>query len=604
MFKGARIWDWYKRGGEVSVEYMRRTKIVCTLGPASNSKEMIKKLVLKGMDVARINFSHGTQAEHKKVITALKEVRAELKKPLGILLDTKGPEIRTGEMEKVTLESGQRVFLVKKKEREGDIPIMPPFVVDQILVGDRVLFDDGYIEGVIVRKEEGRLEVEISNDGVLQKQKRVNVPGRSFALPDITEEDIADIRFGCREGIDMVAASFINNAKQVLTIKDLLESEGRSDILLISKIESKMGVQNFEEILEVSDGIMVARGDLGVEVFVAEVPPLQKKMIREANLKAKPVIIATQMLESMIKNPRPTRAEASDVANAIYDAASAVMLSGETAVGSYPLQTVAMMDQIIREAEKDFNYRKFFQVESEMHFQDIPSAVARAAVNTAYDIGAKAIFVATGQGHAVRRICRLHPSVPIIAVTPKERTFQQTSLYWGTSALLETKELTYKELAKVALRNGWVEYGDLVIFTTGTYGVSFTTNMIVVESIGEVLVRGKKMQRSLASVIGEVVFYHMEGESLAGKVVVVKEFTPKLASQLKQAKAILLQNQAIDLDSEKLLEKFSQEKHIPSIARIEGALSLLKEGVIVRVDPSLGIVFTGQSPTKEEMLAD
>ncbi|MBS0586231.1 MAG: pyruvate kinase [Verrucomicrobia bacterium] len=586
---------------------MRRTKIICTLGPSSNSKEMIRKLAEQGMDVARLNFSHGTHEEHKKVITAIKEVRRELGKPLGILLDTKGPEIRTGDMEKVSLKAGDIIYLVKDKKFEKDVPISPGFIASQIQVKDRVLFDDGYIEGLVIAKEGERLTVEIRNDGVLQKQKRVNVPGQVFDLPDITKEDIEDIAFGCREGIEMIAASFINHAKQVLTIRELLEREGREDILIISKIESKRGVQNFEEILEVSDGIMVARGDLGVEVFVPQVPPLQKKMIRESNRKAKPVIIATQMLESMIKNPRPTRAEASDVANAIYDAASAVMLSGETAVGAYPLQTVAMMDQIIREAEKDFDYSKFFKGESELLTQEIPSAVARAAVHTAYDIGAKAIFVATGHGHAVKRICRFHPNIPIIAITPRETTFQQTSLFWGTTAILEADtaiELESKVCAKRALKKGWVEYGDLVIMATGKpYGVSFTTNMIIVQSVGEVILRGKKMKAPLSPVTGEIAFLLTPDQTLEGKIVVVKSLTHSLLEKLTKAKGILLQNPPLDTASEELLMKFTEKRPIPYITRIEGALSLLKEGDLVRLDPTLGVVFQGKSPTKEEMLS-
>lgn len=591
---------------------MRRTKIICTIGPSCNTKEHIYKLVENGMNVARLNFSHGSHEQHKAVIDIIKEVRTDLKIPLAILLDTKGPEMRVGMIEDLEVHRGKRYRLVKEKKEEGDIPIHPAFIVDQIDIGGRILFDDGYIEGMILRKGDGFAEIEIKNDGVIKKRKGINVPGQLFDLPDLAPQDMEDIKFGCREGIEIIAASFINSAKQVLLIKELLESEGRPDILVFSKIENQMGVANFDEILQVSDGIMVARGDLGVELFPHYVPPIQKQMIKECNLKSKPVIIATQMLESMIKNPMPTRAEVSDVANAIYDAASCVMLSGETAVGAYPFQAVAMMHNIICEAEKDFDYSLFFQNQRQYELYDVPSAMARAAVNTCYSVGASAIIVCSNSGQTVRRICRFRPKALIIVVTPSMVTFHQTAIHWGTVAYLEKNDNIdkgFKELSCYALYQKWVKYGDLVVMTSGKpYRVSFTTNTLMVETIGDLIVRGEKMPiEGLVPVSGEVVFFIKEmsegRNDFKGKVVVTTKIKREDLSLLSEAAAIILQNNAHDKSSKELLSSFYEEKKIPYITRADAASSLLKEKDFVRIYPSLGIVCKGDSMTEEEMLA-
>ena len=334
------------------------------MGPAVEGIEKILQLIDAGMNVARINFSHGTHEQHAKVIHNLKKAREMRKIPLAIMLDTKGPEIRIGMIKggQMQVTAGQLLALVKE-EKEGDgagVQVTPPTAIDQLTLGDRILFDDGYITSFVKEITKEGVIVEIQNSGILKNQKGVNIPDVDVNLPAMTPQDIADISFGCGADIDLIAASFIRSSDHVLEIKQLLIDQKKSDILVFAKIENRLGVKNFDSIIQVADGIMIARGDLGVELPLQEVPKLQKMMIRKCYQASKPVVTATQMLESMIKNPRPTRAEVSDVANAIYDSTSAVMLSGETAIGAYPIETVQTMHNIIDEAERDFDYREFF----------------------------------------------------------------------------------------------------------------------------------------------------------------------------------------------------------------------------------------------------
>jgi pyruvate kinase len=467
-----------------------RTKIVCTMGPAVNTYDKILALIDAGMNVARLNFSHGTQEEHKAIIENLKRARKERNVPLAIMLDTKGPEIRIGRIQndQVELLAKQRILLVKEGIA-GDakrVSITPAVVLDQLEVGQTVLFDDGYINGQVVKKTDEGVLVEIQNSGCLKSQKGVNIPGVEIDLPAMTEQDRSDIIFGCGQDIDFIAASFIRSAEHVLEIKRLLSTERKSNIRVIAKIENSLGVQNFDGIVAVSDGIMVARGDLGVELPLKEVPKLQKMMIRKCYQVCKPVIIATQMLESMIKNPRPTRAEVSDVANAIYDSASAVMLSGETAVGQYPIETVQMMQSIVEEAEKDFPYRDFFDHDARVDYVDVSTSVALATVKTAYSTGAEAIFVFTNSGFTARLVSRFRPEMPIIALSASEKVYHQLSLNWGVIPVqpmqAHTVEEAFCSVSCFALKNGIVHEGALVVLTAGTpFGVSGTTNMMMID---------------------------------------------------------------------------------------------------------------------------
>lgn len=466
-----------------------RTKIICTMGPSVTQHEKILELIDAGMNVARLNFSHGTYEQHRNTIALLKRAREEKGVPLAIMLDTKGPEIRLGMVPggAFPVEAGQLLSLVRKPQ-EGKISIYPEIVFDFIEEGASILFDNGYIQSKLVQRTEEGIVVEFLNSGVLKNQKGVNIPNKKIPLPAMTQEDIDGIIFGCKEGIDLIAASFIRSAEHVKEIKKLLLEQKRPDIFVIAKIEDTQGVQNFDTILLEADGIMVARGDLGVEMPIYEVPSLQKMMIRRSYSSAKPVVTATQMLESMINNPRPTRAEVSDVANAIYDSTSAVMLSGETAVGLYPIQTVQMMRNIVIEAERKFPYRDFFSAESMQDVRDISFAVALAAVKTAYSVRAKAIFVFTSSGLTAKLISRYRPEIPIFALTATKEGYHRMALCWG---VIPVPHYPAKNIAEAfswvrdfAESRGFVQPGDIVLITAGApFGVSGSTNMMLVETV-------------------------------------------------------------------------------------------------------------------------
>lgn len=469
-----------------------RTKITCTIGPAVNTYDKIVQLIDAGMDVARLNFSHGTHDEHRKVIEILKKARKEKKVPLAIMLDTKGPEIRIGDIKnnQFTVGPKQRILLVKESTvgDEKKISITPPQVLDSVSPGMQILFDDGYIITHVVEKSAQGVVVEVENAGIIRSHKGVNIPNAHVDLPAMTDQDVKDIAFGCEQDVDFIAASFIRSADHVLEIKKLLKEKGKSDILVLAKIENALGVKNFDEIIKVADGILVARGDLGVELPIKQVPRLQKMMIRKCLQIYKPSVTATQMLESMIKNPRPTRAEVSDVANAIYDSSSVVMLSGETAVGEYPIEVVKMMKSIIEETEKDFNYSDYFEHQSRVDFHDVSSSVALASVKTAYSAKAKAIFAFTNSGFTARQISRFRPEMPIVALTSNPKTYHQLALYWGVipvdPAVSKNVQEALATTSQFALANGLVKSGDLVVITAGSpFGVSGTTNMMIVEKV-------------------------------------------------------------------------------------------------------------------------
>lgn len=588
-----------------------RTKIICTIGPAVGNYEKILELIDAGMNVARLNFSHGTHEDHLKMIQFLKKARAEKKIPLAIMLDTKGPEIRLGVVSngQFPVKAKQRLLLIKEEclGDESKVQVTPPIVIDTLDVGMRVLIDDGYLISHVVEKNKQGIIVEIENPGLIKSQKGVNVPGVDIALPAMTEQDRDDIIFGCKNDIDIIAASFIRSADHVLQIKALLTEQKKSEIIVIAKIENSLGVQNFEGIVQAADGIMVARGDLGVELPLQQVPGLQKMMIRKCYQSAKPVIIATQMLESMIKNPRPTRAEVSDVANAIYDSASAVMLSGETAVGSYPIETVKLMKSTIEEAEKDFNYRDFFNRESRTDFNDISTSVALASVKTAYGSEAKGIFCFTSSGFTGRMVSRYRPEMPIVVLTDTFKIYNQMALNWGIIPVDPTSASNAQEAFSItscfALQKGIVHYGDLVIVTAGSpFGISGTTNMMLVESIGDVLVRGKS--HIGRRVHGKVVLLHTPERQIEtrGHIVVISRCDASYLSSLKNALGIVLQNHPDDSDSEISILEIAKKLDLPVLTRADGAMTLLRAGQIVTLDPNKGIIYKGPIKNDEEMI--
>lgn len=584
---------------------MIRTKIICTIGPACNTFEMILELCKAGMDVARLNFSHGTHEDHLKVIQNLKKAREQLGVPLAIMLDTKGPEIRVGKIEEgpITLYAGQLIRLCSQEDLAtypGAIPINPISVLKLFVVGTRILFDDGYISSHVVSADSHSVTVKIDNNGILSTNKGINVPNVDLKLPAVTEKDIADIRFGCLHDVDVIAASFVRSPEHVLIIKNLLEQEKKSKIEVIAKIENSEGVNNFDSIVQIADGIMIARGDLGVEVPISDVPRLQKLMIRKSYLAGKPSVTATQMLESMIYNPRPTRAEVSDVANAIYDSTSAVMLSGETAVGKYPLDAVKIMKSIAKAAEEDFNYRNFADNFRNVTFNDVPSAVTLATVKTAYSSNAKVIFAFTNGGATARLLSRLRPAMPIIAMTPNEKCYHQMAYCWGVIPYLKNSSKTiddaFSKISTFALAQNVVSYGDLVVVTAGSpFGISGTTNMIIVESIGDVLVRGANGfgQPVYGNIVHEVRPELSHAYKVRGQLLVITTCNQSYFPLIQECAGVILENLIDDVESEASLLEIAKKLNKPVLMRADAGFRVLKEGMLVTLDPTKNLVYKG-----------
>jgi pyruvate kinase len=562
------------------------------------------ELIKAGMNVARLNFAHGTHADHLDMINQLKEARKRLNQPIAIMIDIKGPEIRIGKIKdgQVLLQAGQLWTLVKQ-EIEGNLEevyIRPSAVLDHLEIGTRILFDDGYVASKVVEIQPEKVIIEIENNGVIRSGKGVNIPNVNVQLPAVTEKDIQDIQFGCEQDIDLIAASFVRSAEHILVIKKLLTESKKSDILIIAKIENCEGVQNFDSIVQAADGIMIARGDLGVEVPLSQVPRLQKMMIRKSYLAGKPVVTATQMLESMIHNPRPTRAETSDVANAIYDSTSAVMLSGETAIGKYPVETVHVMRSIVEEAEDDFNYRAFFDQHAPLVYHDVPSAVTLATVKTAYSSHAKAIFAFTRGGSTARLLSRLRPKMPIIAMTSNEKSFHQLAFNWGVTPYLSEPCYSladgFQKISAFALEHQLLTYGDLVVMTAGTpFGISGTTNMMIVESIGDVLVRGhigygEKVHGNIAIVLSPD---SKKPYAVKDQLIVVAQCDESYLPLLRESAGIILQNHINDVASEKYAKKIALTLGKPILLRADAACRILKEGQLVTLDPEKALVYKG-----------
>ena len=583
---------------------MIHTKIICTIGPAVETYEKIVSLIQAGMNVARLNFSHGTHEEHQIRIDFLKKARKELGLPLAIMLDTRGPEVRIGKLKggKCTFSRGDEWRLVKE-EVEGDntrVWVRPGHVLDTLSPGDAVLFNDGNLVSEVIEKTKDGVTVLIYNEGTITSGKGVNIPDAVLDLPAVTEKDIEDIKFGCKNDVDFIAASFIRSPENIITIKNILLQEGQSQTGVIAKIENKEGVENFDSILQVSDGVMIARGDLGVELPLSKVPKLQKDMIRKCYLVGKPSVTATQMLESMNVNPRPTRAEVSDVANAIYDSTSVVMLSGETAAGAYPLESVEVMRSIIVEAEADFNFRAFFDKHSAFVYNDVPSSVTLACVKTAYSSGAQAIFALTQKGSTARLLSRLRPGMPIIAMTPNEKCYHQLAMSWGVipflSKEIESVEEAFELISSFAIQQGLVSYGDLVVMSAGsTFGVSGTTNMMIVENIGDVLIRAHSGVGN--SVYGNVIFLltpeAKKPYQVRDAILVIPKCSDKLEPYIKEARGVILQNTVDDQESEICLLTLSQKYDKPCLLRADSAFTILKEGGLVTLDPEKALIYKG-----------
>lgn len=581
---------------------MRKTKIVCTIGPSSESLENTKKLIQAGMNVARLNFSHGDFEEHGNRIKNIRQANVELGTSVAILLDTKGPEIRLGKLkeEPIELVQGETITLTTE-EILGDrnrIPVTYSNLPNDLTVGSTVLIDDGLI-GLTVESIDGtEIHCRIVNNGPIKSKKGVNVPGVKISLPGITEKDAGDIVFGVEQGIDFIAASFVRKASDVLEIRELLEKHNGGHIQIISKIENQEGVDNLDEILEVSDGLMVARGDLGVEIPAEEVPLVQKMMIKKCNHAGKPVITATQMLDSMQRNPRPTRAEASDVANAIFDGTDAIMLSGETAAGKYPVESVQTMSRIAERTEQALEYREIFTRQANAQKTSVTEAVSQAVANSALDLNAKAIITSTQSGFTARVVSKYRPKAPIIAVTPDESVMRRLALGWGVFPVkgqdANTTDEMFEHAVKGALSTGLLSLGDTVVITAGVpIGRAGTTNLIKIHHIGELLAQGQG--------IGS--------QNVTGKLVVAR--TPQEANEKVQPGDILV---TVSTDKEYMpafekagaviTEQGGITSHaavcglnlgIPVVLGVANALETLKDGMEVTIYGETGVIYSGQS---------
>lgn len=470
---------------------MRKTKIVCTIGPASESAEKLEELMLAGMNVARFNFSHGDYEEHRAKFERTVQIAEKLGLPVATMMDTKGPEIRLRDFEggKVYLETGT-IFALTTEEIMGTAQratITYKNLKDDVSIGKKILIDDGLIAMEVVDITDTDIICQVINGGYVSNHKGINVPGVVLTMPYISDVDREDILFGVKMGYDYIAASFVRNKEDVEQVRQLIRENG-GNMKIISKIENTQGLENLEEILEASDGIMVARGDMGVEVAMEEVPVFQKRMIKKSLVQGKIVITATQMLDSMIKNPRPTRAEVTDVANAIYDGTSAIMLSGESAAGAYPVEAVKTMARIAERAEKDIDYISRFSRRNDNVKEDVTTAISHACCTTAIDLEAAAIITVTMSGFTASMVARYQPACPVIGCTVDKKVFRQLGLVWGVQPLLINREDSAEKLFDSAVeaskKAGFVQTGDRVVLTAGVpLGISGKTNMLRVVDV-------------------------------------------------------------------------------------------------------------------------
>ena len=461
----------------------RKTKIICTIGPVSESKEMMTKLVENGMNIIRLNFSHGDYEEHGNRINNIREVVKETGKNVAILLDTKGPEVRLGDFEnkQETYEKGEEVTIVREKilGTHEKFHIQCPEIFNDVEVGGTILIDDGKCRLTILEKKEGELRCRIENPHTLKSRKGCNLPGVKLSMPFVSAKDDADIRFGCKMGVDYIAASFTRRKEDVLAIRKILEEEGRPDIQIIPKIENQEGFDNLREILEVADGVMVARGDLGVDVSFELVPLYQKQIIKTANELGKPVVTATHMLETMQQNPRPTRAEASDVANAVLDGTDAIMLSGESAAGDYPVEAVQTMDRIAKAMEPTLPYHERLKNAMKTSQRTKNDAIAISVADTSMTLDVAAVIAFTQSGNTARRISKYRPKAPVIAVTFDERTQRSLAMNWGVTTVLSDNEC---ELARTIAKEHGIKDGETIILVAGyPVGCGATNTMKIIE---------------------------------------------------------------------------------------------------------------------------
>lgn len=584
---------------------MKKTKIVCTIGPASESIDTLVKLIESGMNVARLNFSHGDYEEHGARIENIRKASEQTGKQIAILLDTKGPEIRTNDMAggKLEFATGD-IVRVAMEEVEGTkekFSVTYPQLFDDVEVGSSILLDDGLIALEVTEKDAKNRELvtKVLNPGVLKNKKGVNVPNVSINLPGITEKDANDIRFGLGQGIDFIAASFVRRASDVLEITKILEENDATHVQIIPKIENQEGVDNIDEILQVSQGLMVARGDLGVEIPAEEVPIVQKQLIKKCNKLGKPVITATQMLDSMQRNPRPTRAEASDVANAIFDGTDAIMLSGETAAGDYPVEAVKMMAQIAIRTEEVISTQD--KVALKMHENtDMTEAIGQAVGHTARNLDVHTIVAATQSGHTARMISKYRPKSHIVAVTFNEHVYRSLALSWGVYPRLAEPVSNTDEMFELAVKesvdSGIAKQGDLIIITAGVpVTESGTTNLMKIQLIGEKVVKGQGIGDK--SVSGKAIVAKSNKEALAkaeeGGILVVKTTDKEILPAIEKSVAIIVEEGGLTSHAAVVGINLG----IPVVVGAKDATSLINDGEVITVDSRQGSVYNGKTST-------
>lgn len=581
---------------------MRKTKIVCTIGPASESVEMLTGLIEAGMNVARLNFSHGTHDEHKRRIKNIRQAAKNTGKNIAILLDTKGPEIRTHKMANgaIELKEGNRgiISMIEVEGTSERFSVTYKGLIHDVKVGSKILLDDGLIglEVVEIDQFNGLIHVIVLNSGVLKNNKGVNVPGVSVNLPGITEKDKNDILFGIEQKIDFIAASFVRRAADVLEIRKILEENHANYIQIIPKIENQEGVDHIVEILEVSDGLMIARGDLGVEIPAEEVPLVQKTLIKKCNALAKPVITATQMLDSMQRNPRPTRAEASDVANAILDGTDAIMLSGETAAGLYPVEAVQAMHKIASRIEVALDYKKILSTYSKGNQITITDAIGQSVAYTALNIGVHAIITPTESGYTARMISKYRPKVPIVAITANDYVVRRLALVWGVYPQLGRHSYSTDDMLENAvdesLNSGIVSHGNVVILTAGVpIGESGMTNLMKIHVVEDILAKGQGIGRK--SAYGRVVIAKNAQEALEkvtdGSILVTIGSDKEMVPAIEKCKALVAEEGGLSSHAAIV----GLNLGIPVLVGITHATSLLKDGQDITVDAEQGVIYNG-----------
>ena len=580
---------------------MRKTKIICTLGPSTDKDGVLRELVANGMNVARFNFSHGSHEEHKGRLDNLKAIRAELGKPVAALLDTKGPEIRLKEFKNGVemLEAGQ-TFTLTTREVEGTKEICSITYKDlpqDVHEGGTIMLDDGLIKLQIQTVNDTDITCEVLNSGKIKNKKGVNVPGVHLSMPYLSQRDRDDIIFGVQQGFDFIAASFVRTAQDVYDIRNLL-NEYDSNIRIIAKIENREGVNNIDSILAAADAVMVARGDLGVEIDFTELPGIQKSVIDRSFSFGKPIVTATQMLDSMMVNPRPTRAEISDVANAIYDGTSAIMLSGETAAGAYPVEALKTMSAIAERTENEVHYRDNRLVDASNGQISVSDATAHAACLTAKDVNASAIVTVSESGNTARLLSKYRPAQPIIACVMNEQVQRQLAISWGITPLMMALAHSTDELIEMstnlAKENGYLHDGELAVVTAGVpVGVSGTTNMIKIHMIGNCLATGVGIGpegSALANATGKACVCHNLDELRAkfkpGMVLVVPSTSNEMLSYVRDAAAIVVEEPG--LNSHAAIAGKALLK--PTIVGAAGATSHIRDGLMVAVDCAHGSV--------------